>query len=1050
MLANLDSVVLQAAEGHAPKGITLLGPWHPLVVAKRCMVQQALYETADDDSALGRRHRRLVLLLERVDGFRVLPLADADGPYGLDAAFAFPTSDPGWHAVLSERALDHVSGDSTSAFRGLGNRLFRVLGLGSPLYLGDTEVWKDSFVERFHRSHPSRQQISLRASSGIDPKAMIDACVRMLSEPNGLGGVLPGGIHILAEDGLGDRDSLDWRDPMVFVYEETRRAPSAAPITPDIVFLPQRHSPTSAWVQATEDSGTLLVPRGRDNGTVFHLPLAQVRLDGANLPHPSFIECDGPAEPPANLGAVAASPGAVGSRYRTALERLVDLATLGREDRPALTRELGLPSELESDWTVLPGAEVDAGALAKYIADGREKEERALWDYRLDIDRTTSSYFVVSKVPASVRMALVRSALKPTETEVTACLHDLTHAALAIGETMRSGKAAVGVLGVVGALRLLRAAWPTVGDASSRQFTLLLSVDCFEDVLTRSQMSGGQRADLLAINLARSGAGEGYLLLSACSVECKYASGVFPESSLAGAFSQAKATMDVFEEIVELALSAGGMHARLALAQMVRFGMRLLSARGEVTLLDEQRVLRCILGGAFGYARARERCLVVSTSCEKRGQARLLPRDDGWWADLSGESWPRDSGVYEGEIVPHLARLFPRVGAERPGQHAPQPIPSRPPEAPSVAQAPSPGAAQHENPTAAPQAGGLGRASARKTHHVFDGFVGNENAVNRLSRLLWYATKEGLTRIPAVALHGPKSTGKTEIARRLASGLSIPTLILSETSLGNVDRLAERIRDTAEEHGLPLPLMGTHGGNPVRKSPPMLVFIDEVHQLDNRVQDSLLTALEPKDGELRASKVVVDVRDVTFVVATTDWGKVREAFRSRFRDIGLSPYTVGQVAEMLALQAGRAREEDEMGLDESVETLDSEALLAIASAARAVPRVALGYLVEVGMGLKLEHTTEDADSIRRFLEENFECDRHGLRPFDYKYLMALSGRRTAGLDSLAAELGLDPSNLDRDIEPYLLQRGWVRRSATGRSLTASGRRLLLDVEAKGS
>ena len=50
---------------------------------------------------------------------------------------------------------------------------------------------------------------------------------------------------------------------------------------------------------------------------------------------------------------------------------------------------------------------------------------------------------------------------------------------------------------------------------------------------------------------------------------------------------------------------------------------------------------------------------------------------------------------------------------------------------------------------------------------------------------------------------------------------------------------------------------------------------------------------------LRGSRVIIDARDVSFVIATTDWGKLREAFRSRVRAVMLEPYNADEVVQML-------------------------------------------------------------------------------------------------------------------------------------------------------
>ena len=234
------------------------------------------------------------------------------------------------------------------------------------------------------------------------------------------------------------------------------------------------------------------------------------------------------------------------------------------------------------------------------------------------------------------------------------------------------------------------------------------------------------------------------------------------------------------------------------------------------------------------------------------------------------------------------------------------------------------------------------------------------------------------------------------------------------------------------------------GGQPVLRSPPMLVFIDEVHQLRARVQDTLLPVLEADDRMLRSSGVIIDAQDVSFVIATTDWGKLREPFRSRVRDITLEPYTTDEVAQMLRYRIGATSGDIGTGadIDPAVAQLSEDALVAIATAARAVPRVALDLLREIGMALRIRICGSSAGSVWEHLQKMVPCDRRGLTSRDRKYLRIVANRGPVGLDNIATELGIDRSNVEGAIEPYLTQMGWIQRVSTGRKLTASGVRLV--------
>ena len=1085
---HLDSVVFErsrADESQLDLRISLLGPWHPLVVAKRFMVQHWIYAAAEQNGRLAKQHRRLVSLFERVDGFRVVPGFDADS-LGLDVSFAFSTSDPGWHLAVASGAFSALAGSTFGSLRGFGEKLRRSQGLRSPLYLAATDLWSESFVRSFQRSHPSRRQLGLRVSRGLDARPVVDSCARLLDDQRArssrLRALLPGGIHLFLEQRLDERQQLPWQQPAVFVYEELQDDRCYQNFHPDILLLPQREEVRPAWLPGRTEEG-LAVPRGRDRGAVFSMPLVDLSTDRHGLPVSRIQESGeaGVAERDVTGGARKGNLPRVGEGYRRALASIDALASHVRPQRPALVQELGLPRSLRCDWTVLPGAHVDAGALATYIA-GRgaaEGEERALWDYRLDVGRSVRSYFIVCKVPKSVLSSLTARSLALGPEDASSALRELAEVGFAVGETMRSGKAAVGVLGVVGALRLVRAAW-AAGEANGQRWcTVLLPVDCITDLLVAPPdvETTSKRTDLLAINLTWRIDGRPTLTISPCAVECKYVSATYTASAVQDALGQAEATYKVVLQLLSLAQSESGMHARLALCHILRFGLRLLVARGDVTMADEQAILDGTLSGSFGLLPPIAPSLLVTTSCGSTGDGAVDVRAGGWWVRLTADCWPREIPPLSNPLVRQLSKVFPAVephtddGGARNGGEVTSTISPKSSAgtrglresagqedcAPSTAGLRDEDDADRSSRAEAPQAPyksdereaeeGAAVAPDNLTHPVFKGFVGNRAGVEALSIQLRYVEQTGTRAIRSVGLFGPKSTGKTELSRRLASALEVPYLPLSETGLRDIDQLADRMQERVREAGIPMTVVNRQGGQAVLRSPPMLVFIDEVHQLSARVQDTLLPVLEADDRMLRGSRVIIDARDVSFVIATTDWGKLREAFRSRVRAVMLEPYNTGEVVQMLRYRIEAASQGNDAvaDVDPAVGQLSEGALVAIATAARAVPRVALDLLREVGMALRIRICDPSVDAVWGHLQKMVPCDRQGLTSRDRKYLRIVASRGPIGLDNIATDLGTDRSNVEGAIEPFLSQMGWVQRGSTGRTLTTSGRRLMAQI-----
>jgi Holliday junction resolvasome RuvABC ATP-dependent DNA helicase subunit len=333
--------------------------------------------------------------------------------------------------------------------------------------------------------------------------------------------------------------------------------------------------------------------------------------------------------------------------------------------------------------------------------------------------------------------------------------------------------------------------------------------------------------------------------------------------------------------------------------------------------------------------------------------------------------------------------------------------------------------------------------SSVKIDPAFNGFIGNVPALETLSILIGYARKVGAPVIQGVGLYGPKSTGKTELARRIAQALGIPSLMLSETGLGDVDQLADRMQDRAKESRTPMVILRREGGIPVLRCPPMVVFIDEVHQLTRRVQDALLPLLEASDRMLRGTSVIIDAQAVSFIVATTDEGRLGDAFRSRLRKVPLLAYSTKEVAQILRTRIDMPEATTgTSGIDLKARELGDESLEALATAARAVPRAAIQMLGEVAMAIRLGHCGNSVDAVWQYIQRLVPCDRDGLTAEDWNYLAILGQSGVVGVKSIASQMGTNPSNLESAIEPFLMQSKLIQRTGSGRVLTQRGKDLL--------
>lgn len=316
---------------------------------------------------------------------------------------------------------------------------------------------------------------------------------------------------------------------------------------------------------------------------------------------------------------------------------------------------------------------------------------------------------------------------------------------------------------------------------------------------------------------------------------------------------------------------------------------------------------------------------------------------------------------------------------------------------------------------------------------VFRGFIGNTGSVGKIRDFLRFAAAKGQPFIQSLGLFGPRSTGKTELARRVAQALKLPIIELSDATLGSADDLASEIVKKAKEKGLGMKPTAGLDGSPRKQAPPMVVFIDEVHLLTKSTQDSLLKSIEPNERNLLASSGAIDTSRLTFLIATTDPGKLGHAFKSRMHEIVLQEYSRDEVVEIL-----RHRRENDDRVEDATLSIDDEGLAVIATMSRHVPRVAIENLKMVGQKAFMGDIEPTAAAIAALFRGYDGCDERGLKPLDRRYLRCLYPDKQKGLQALAAELGEQVVNLLQDVEPFLLQLKLVTWDGGGRRLTELG------------
>jgi Holliday junction DNA helicase RuvB len=264
-----------------------------------------------------------------------------------------------------------------------------------------------------------------------------------------------------------------------------------------------------------------------------------------------------------------------------------------------------------------------------------------------------------------------------------------------------------------------------------------------------------------------------------------------------------------------------------------------------------------------------------------------------------------------------------------------------------------------------------------------------------------------------VLIFGPPGLGKTTLAHVVANELGVGFKQTSGPVLERPGDLAALLTNL---------------------QPNEILFVDEIHRLSPVVEEILYPALEDFQLDIvigegpGARSIKIDLPTFTLVGATTRAGLLTSPLRDRFGIVQRLEFYGREDLQRIVERSARI-----LGVP-----TDEAGAVRIAQRSRGTPRIANRLLRRVRDYAEVKAQGRVTESVAQAALDLLDVDPQGFDPMDRRLMLTIIEKfdgGPVGVDSLAAAIGEERGTIEDVIEPFLIQQGFIMRTARGRVAT---------------